>query len=261
MNILVTGGAGHLGQEFVRTAGSAGHTIRVSSRRPAPPDAPAEWIQADLASGQGVVEAVSGVELILHAASDPRRSRSVDVEGTHRLLEAAHREGVNHLVFISIIGIDKIGLPYYRDKLAAEAAIRDSGVPYSILRTAQFHHFVDLLLTEAARVPLLLPVPSGFRVQSISTVEVAEALTRLIEDEPQGMVTDLAGPEAMTVRDAAALWSDVRGLRKLVVPFPVLGRVGASFRAGHNTTPDRPGGEQSWLEWLEAKYSSPAAAA
>jgi uncharacterized protein YbjT (DUF2867 family) len=201
------------------------------------------------------------VDVILHAASDPRRSQIVDVQGTRRLVEAAVRESVSHLVFISIIGIDKVRLPYYRRKLAAEDAIRDSGVPYSILRAAQFHHFVDLLLTQAARFPFLLPIPSGFWVQSISTAEVAEALARLVASEPQGMAPDLAGPEAMTVRDAAAAWVDIRGLRKLLVPFPVPGSVGASLRARYNTAPDRPGGRQTWREWLQAKYSSSVASA
>lgn len=256
MNVLVTGAAGHLGQEFARVARARGLTIRGASRRSSPPDDTLEWVRCDLSSGEGIAEAVSGVEVILHAASDPRRSKVVDVQGTQRLVEAAKREGVTHVVFISIIGIDKIQLPYYNDKLEAERVIRDSGVPYTVLRTAQFHHFVDLLLRHAARVPFLLPIPSGFWIQSISTVEVAQILAELLTGNPRSVVPDLAGPERLSLRDAAERWLNVRGLRKWIAPVPVPGAVGTSLRAGHNTTPDRTGGRETWVEWLKAKYSS-----
>jgi len=138
--------------------------------------------------------------------------------------------------------------------------IRDSGLPHTILRTTQFHHFVDVLLSQAARVPLVLPIPSGFWIQSISTAEVAKALLDLVGGEPRGMAPDLAGPECLTLREAARRWSKVRGRRKLLVPVPVPGAVAASLRAGHNTTLDGTVGHETWEEWLEAKYSSSVAA-
>jgi len=261
MNVLVTGAAGHLGRELTRIAEVHGLTICGTSRRPAPSGSTAEWMRADLASGEGLAEAVSEVDVVIHAASDARQSDLVDVRGTQRLVDAARAEGVGHLVFISIIGIDKIGLQYYRDKLAAEDIIQQSGLPFSILRTAQFHYFVDLLLSQAARVPLLLPIPSGFWIQSISTTEVAEVLCRLAADEPQGFVPDLAGPQRMRVREAVEHWLDARDMRRLIVPLPVPGAVGASLRAGCNTTPGRTGGRETWAEWLSTKYRSGVTAA
>jgi uncharacterized protein YbjT (DUF2867 family) len=195
------------------------------------------------------------MDTVVHAASDPRNAVAADVDGTRRLTTAAREAGVTHFVFVSIVGIDDIPLGYYRYKLAAERIIADSGVPYSILRSSQFHYFVDLLLRQAARIPFLLPVPAGFHVQSIGTADVAVELCKLVSAPPRGLLPDLAGPEAMTLTQAAQAWTQVRGLRKRVIPVPIPGRTAAAFRAGYNTAPDRPNGRQTWRSWLEREVS------
>ncbi|MET0624801.1 MAG: NAD(P)H-binding protein, partial [Pyrinomonadaceae bacterium] len=161
MKVLVTGGGGALGRKLVRALTRAGHSARVMSRREPAGDATdgVEWARADLSTGEGLGAAVEGVEAVVHAASDPRRAEAVDVEGTRRLCEAARAAGVSHLVYISIVGVDEIPFGYYRRKLAAEAVIESAGVPHSILRATQFHTLVDFLLSQAARVPLLMPLP------------------------------------------------------------------------------------------------------
>lgn len=250
MRMLVTGGSGHLGREFVGKAVGAGHHVRISSRRPRPPSAEVEWVQTDLSSDEGIGEAVDGVQVVVHLASDPARAVTVDVEGSRRLADVARQAGVEHVVFASIVGIDRIPFRYYRAKLAAEAAIQESGVPYSILRAAQFHYFVDLLLRQAARVPMLLPVPAGFQVQSIGAGDVAERLLEVATSSPAGRLPGLFGPEAMPLARAARLWLQARGLRKRVVEAPIPGSTAAAFRRGFNTAPHRPAGRETWEEWL-----------
>ncbi len=71
--------------------------------------------------------AVRDVDVIVHCASSPRKTREIDVEGTKRLLKAADRAGVSHVVFISIVGIDRNPyFPYYRMKLETERLIESS---------------------------------------------------------------------------------------------------------------------------------------
>ena len=109
--VLVTGGTGALGREVVPRLLSAGYAVRVMSRRAPKPDEDAgvEWAQASMENGTGLAEAVAGTDVILHLASSPVK-RQVDVEGTGRLLEHARAAGVEHFVYISIVGIDQIGV-------------------------------------------------------------------------------------------------------------------------------------------------------
>jgi len=90
MRILVTGGTGVLGREIVEAAEAAGHVVRVGSRGPRRAGAPdaREWAVMDLASGSGIDEAVAEVDVVIHAASDPKRSQAADVDGTRALVDA-----------------------------------------------------------------------------------------------------------------------------------------------------------------------------
>src|SRR5260221_13140245 len=88
--VLVTGGNGALGREVVPKLIEAGYTARMMSRRPQPTTLlpGAGWAQADLKTGQGISEALSGIDVIIHAASImTRHTRQVDVVGSRKLLE------------------------------------------------------------------------------------------------------------------------------------------------------------------------------
>jgi len=118
MKVLITGGSGTLGREVATAAVEAGYVVGIGGRRSSPKAAPheQEWAQIQLADGSGLATAVDGVEAVIHAATDPHRATAVDVEGTRHLIEACRVAGVNHLVSVSIVGIDEIPLAYYRSK-------------------------------------------------------------------------------------------------------------------------------------------------
>jgi uncharacterized protein YbjT (DUF2867 family) len=256
VNVLVTGGTGTLGRVVVGAVRDAGHRAVTMSRTPAPDAAAApRWATAHLVTGEGLAAAVADMDVIVHAASDPRGNPAADEEGTRRLAAAAHAAHVGHLVFVSIVGIDRIPLPYYARKLAAERALAASGQPYSILRVTQFHSFIDRLFgNAAAAVPLVMPLPAGYQVQSVGLHDVAARLLRAIDDGPRGLLPDFGGPERMSAHRAARLWQQARGVRKPIVPFPSLSARARAFRAGYNTlpadTPTENRGRLSWEEWL-----------
>ncbi len=254
MKILVTGGTGTLGGYVVRSALEHSHTVRVQSR--SPNSAPVEWARADLATGEGVREAVEGVDAVIHAASDPRKPQAVDVAGSRRLVEAAREAGTGHFIYVSIVGVDKIPFGYYRAKAEAERLVAESGVPYSILRATQFHSFVNQLIRSAARVPLVLPLPTDFRVQSVAAEEVAARLVRALDGGPGGHLPDFGGPEVMTLGEAAGKWKEALNVQKSVVNVPLFGGLAAGFRAGHNTVPEGERGTVRWEAWLRADGSS-----
>ena len=258
--VLVTGGTGVLGRELVPRLAAADFTVRVLSRRPAPAEARTEWAQAQIETGEGLAEAVDGVDVIAHCASSPfRRTREVDVEGTRHLLDAAKAASVSHFVYISIVGIDRIPLAYYRHKLAAEKLIQASGVPYSILRAPQFHTLVDEIMRNLLRLPVGF-YPAGFKFQPIGPGEVAERMVQAVEDGPGGRLPEIAGPEVRSAGELARAWLKARGKRRLLLPLPLFGKVAAGYRAGYNCAPENKYGRITWAEWVSRKYGAGPAA-
>jgi len=254
VRVLITGGTGQLGRVGVPQVAAAGHFVRVMSRRPLAPfgDSRITSIVGDLATGVGLSEAVANIDAIIHAASDPLNARAVDVDGTRRLTEAARASGVGHLVYVSIVGVDRIPYAYYQRKRDTERVVAESSVPYSILRATQFHAFIAFLLNLASRAPLILPIPSGFHVQSVATEEVATRLCGALVDGPRGLLRDFGGPEIMPLENATLLWTQHRpgGFAKWILPIYLPGRTPAAFRAGYNTAPDGDRGTITWRDWL-----------
>lgn len=253
MKVLITGGTGALGRLVAREAARVGHGVRIMSRGERASSVPDgfEWARADIATVVGVPEALAGVDAVIHSASDPRRAAAVDVEGTRRLVEAVCAAApAAHLVYISIVGVDVIPFGYYRRKREAEEMIEASGVAHSILRATQFHTFVDALVSAAARVPLLMPLPTDFRFQSVDDAEVARRLVRQLDARPAGRLADFGGPEVLTLGEMVEAWRDAKGVRKRAVRLPLPGAVAAAFRAGKNTAPGGERGVTPWREWL-----------
>ena len=250
--ILVTGGTGSLGSKVVERLGEAGEDVRVMSRYRR-----ASAVRGDLLTGEGLAEAVEGVGTIMHCASSPlRKTRRVDVEGTWRLLQAGSSAGVSHVVFISIVGVDRNPYyPYFRHKLEAERVVERSGLPFTTLRATQFHEFVlkQIRLLELGPVAL---VPKGFVLQPIETGEVADRLVELAKSAPAGRVPDAGGPEVRTFADLARSYGRVSGRHRRLVEVPVPGKMARAFREGAQTCPERRYGGITWEEFLQRSVPS-----
>lgn len=256
--VLVTGGTGVLGSELRPRLIEAGHVVRIMSRR-APrsgEDHDVEWAQANINDGQGITAAVEGVDVIIHAASAGLGdSYQADVEGTRRLLEAARKAGVRHLVYISIVGIDRIDFDYYRHKLEAEKRIEQSGIPYSILRAPQFHDLIDKILQTLVRFPVAL-VDTRLTLQPVDEGEVAGRLVEIVQAGPSGRVPDIGGPEIRRMGDLARAWLAARGVRALIVGVPFPGGLWSGWRKGLTTLPSNPQGSITFEQWLARKYGT-----
>jgi uncharacterized protein YbjT (DUF2867 family) len=250
--ILITGGTGSLGSRVVDRLNAAGENVRVMSRFRR-----ANTVRGDLLTGEGLKKAVEGVGTIIHCASSPVfRTRQVDVEGTRLLLQEAAHAGVSHVVFISIIGVDRNPYyPYYRHKLEAEQVVEGSGLPWTTLKATQFHEFVLKQIRFLELGPMAL-VPKGFVLQPIDTGEVADRLVELALSAPAGRVSDVAGPEVRTFADLARSYQKVAGRRRRLVEVPVPGKMARAFREGAQTCPERRYGTITWVEFLRRTVPS-----
>jgi uncharacterized protein YbjT (DUF2867 family) len=207
-------------------------------------------VRGDLATGFDLNSALAGAEVVVHAASDPRGDPwQVDVAGTRRLVEAVDRDRLQHLVYVSIVGVDRIPYNYYRAKFAAEQVLLASGLPVTLLRVTQFHDFVDELLDTARRGPVL-PVPMGWRVQPVDVGEVAGHIVEVAARPPTGGVVEYGGPEELTAADLARAWAAVRAPGAHVVATPVPGKLGAAFRDGAAVPTGGARGHRTYAEHL-----------
>jgi uncharacterized protein YbjT (DUF2867 family) len=207
-------------------------------------------IRGDLATGRDLTTALAGAEIVVHAASDPRGDPwQVDVAGTRRLVEAVDRDRLRHLVYVSIVGVDRIPYGYYRAKWAAEQVLLASGLPVTLLRATQFHDFVDVLLDGARRGPVL-PVPMGWRVQPVDVGDVAAHVTEICARPAAGGVVEFGGPEELSAADLARAWAAVRAPGTHVVATPVPGRLSAAFRDGAAVPTGGARGRRTYAEHL-----------
>lgn len=241
--ILVTGGTGALGRHLTERLRTDGHEVRVLSRHSRP-------YAVDLRRGGSTLdEAVTGVDTVVHCATTPRGG---DEQAAKNLLAAARRAGVGHLVYISIVGVDRVPFGYYRTKFAVERLIEESGIGWTVLRTTQFH---DLLLTVfegLGRLPVLL-LPSRVKDQPIDVTEVADYLAELARGGPAGRVEDMGGPEVRTFDSLARSYLRATGRRRAVVEVPLRGAAYRSFRAGGHLAPERAVGKGTFEEFLAAR--------
>ena len=114
-------------------------------------------------------------------------------------MQAVDRDRLRHLVYVSIVGVDRIPYGYYRAKFAAEQVLLASGLPVTLLRVTQFHECRRHLLETARRGPVL-PVPMGWRAQPVDVGEVAAHTCVVGAAPPTGGVLEFGGPEELDGR-------------------------------------------------------------
>jgi uncharacterized protein YbjT (DUF2867 family) len=252
--ILVTGGTGTLGRLVVPRLRDAGCDVRVLSRRDREGGEGVEFVTGDLATGDGVDAAVVGTEIVLHCAGGPKG----DEDKARHLVRAASRAGVRHLVYISVVGADRVPLAsgldramfgYFGSKLAAERAVADSGLPWTTLRATQFQESMLLVVRQLARLPVV-PVPAGFQFQPVAAGEVAARLVELALGAPAGLVPDMGGPrvDELATLVRGYLWAS--GRHRPILPVRVPGRAARAFRGSANLAPDRAVGRRTWEQFL-----------
>jgi uncharacterized protein YbjT (DUF2867 family) len=260
-HILITGGTGTLGHLVVLRLRDAGYKVQVLSRHSREAGEGIEFVTGDLATGEGIEAAVEGVEIIVHCAG----SIKGDEDKTLNLVRSATRSGSPRLVYISVVGADRIPVVsgidramfgYFASKLASEHVVADSGLPWTILRATQFHESIFTVAQAMTKLPVV-PVPAGFRFQPVDAGDVAARLVQLTLGEPAGQVPDLGGPQAYTMADLLRGYLHANHQHRLIMPVWLPGQAARAYRAGANLTPDHADGTQTWENFLADQLGSP----
>jgi uncharacterized protein YbjT (DUF2867 family) len=179
------------------------------------------------------------------------------------VVAAASRAGGGHLVFISVVGADRIPVVsgidramfgYFAAKLAAEQVIADAGLGWTTLRATQFHDLILLTVRQLAKLPVV-PVPAGWRFQPVDTREVADRLVELARGAPAGLVPDLGGPRVYELAELVRSYLRATDRHRPILPVWLPGKAARAVRAGANLAPDRAVGRRTWEEFLAERLS------
>ncbi len=252
--LLITGGTGTLGRLVVARLREADCFVRVLSRRSHEPGDGIEFMVGDLATGEGVDAAVHGAGTIVHCAG----STKGDQDKARNLVRAAARAGTQHLVYISVVGaeripvvsgVDRAMFGYFAAKRAAEEVVADSGLAWTTLRATQFHDLMFTVVQQLAKLPVI-PVPAGVRFQPVEADEVAARLVELSLGKPSGLVPDIGGPRVYELTELVRSYLRASLRRRVLMPVRLPGKAARAVRAGANLAPEHAVGHRSWEEFL-----------
>jgi uncharacterized protein YbjT (DUF2867 family) len=216
--ILVTGGTGFIGNVLIRHLSNLGYQIKLlirpSKESPSlPRGLPLEVAVASLKDEKGLRAAMKGVDVVYHLASAESRGRraeldDVDIQGTRALLRAARQARIDRFFYLSHLGADRASAyPLLKAKGIAEHHIRQSGIPYTVFRSAVAYgerdHFTNGLafLLKISPGLMFLPENGDTLLQPIWVEDLATVLTWSLDmPETVNETVEIGGPEYLTFR-------------------------------------------------------------
>jgi uncharacterized protein YbjT (DUF2867 family) len=203
--IAVAGATGRVGRHVVDVLTVAGHNVVAMSRSSG----------VDVVTGEGLAEALAGVECIIDVATGPSPEQQAATQfftaATRNLHGAGQQAGVQRMVVVSIIGTDRFTAGYSAAKVAHERAMLSGPIPVRILRAAQFHEFVAQLVDWGRQGQV--SYVQKMRIQPVAARSVAEALADLATgpEWAAAPILEIAGPREESLVELARLLVARRG--------------------------------------------------
>ncbi|MEW9682542.1 SDR family oxidoreductase [Pseudomonas sp. TE50-2] len=210
MKIVVIGGTGLIGSKLVKSLSERGHEAVAA--------APSTGV--DSITREGLAAAMDGAEVVVDVANAPSWEDQAVLEffqtSTRNLLAAEAAAGVRHHVALSIVGCER--LPengYFRAKVAQEAIIKASSIPYTLVRATQFFEFVGGIAQAATVADEVRLSPA--LIQPMASADVAAALLEVVLAAPANDTVEVAGPEAMPLDELVRRFLRLTGDARTVV--------------------------------------------
>jgi uncharacterized protein YbjT (DUF2867 family) len=247
----VAGATGRVGRHVVDVLTERGYEVVPMSRTTG----------VDVITGEGLAEALVGVDVIIDAASWPTNDKQAAEEffrtATPNLHEAGEKAGVGQIVVVSIIGIEKFTAGFIAAKPVHEEANLAGPLPARILRAAQFHEFVGQLLDwQQGDVAYIPSWPSRL----VAARTVAEALVDLAADPdapaqpaPGTPIPEIAGPREENMAEAAKLLGARRGIQVVGVDDPDAPDAEAYAKGGLLPSPHAKLAGPTFQEWVDSQ--------
>jgi uncharacterized protein YbjT (DUF2867 family) len=192
MKIVVIGGTGLIGSKLVNKLRDQGHEAVAA--------APNTGVNT--MTGEGLAEALKGASVAVDVSNSPSWDDAAVLEffetSTRNLLSYEAAAGVRHHVALSVVGTDRLSESgYFRAKIAQEKLIKESSMPYSIVRATQFFEFLKAL-ADISMVGDKVHLPPAL-FQPMAADDVASAVGRVAIGQPVNGIVEIGGPEQFRV--------------------------------------------------------------
>lgn len=212
MKILVTGGTGHVGSAVVKELVKRNASVRVLVRKQEASGTMPKGVEAvvgDLLDPVAVRNALNGVDklYLLNAV--------VPDELTQGLIayDLAKKLKLKQIVYHSVFKVEEFkDVPHFASKLAIESALREFNLPFTVIRPNYFYQN-DASLKDVMMTKGIYPMPIGTPgISAVDTRDIAEAAAiALTSDGHLGKTYNLNGPEILSGKKIASIWSKLLG--------------------------------------------------
>jgi len=235
--VLITGATGYVGGRLLPRLLEAGYRVRCLARDPArlegrPWLEQVEVVEGDVLEPETLPAAMQGVDAayyLIHSMSGSADFHERDLSAAGNFGDAAKVAGVQQIVYLGGLGDPDADLSQHlRSRQKTGEALREAGVPVTEFRAAiivgsgSVSFEMIRYLTE--RIPVMIcPQWVYTRVQPISIRNVLEYLIAALETpESRGEIIEIGGTDVLTYGDMMMGYAEVRGLRRVLLPVPVL---------------------------------------
>lgn len=196
MKIVVIGGSGLIGSNIVSRLRLYGHETVAASPRTG----------VNTLTGEGLAEALAGAQVVVDVANSPSFEDRAVMEffqtSGRNLLAAEAAAGVEHHVALSVVGPDRLPQSgYFRAKVAQEALIKASKIPYTLLRSTQFFEFIEGIVNSGADGDTIHLSPA--LIQPIASDDVSAVLADLAVGAPVNGMVEVGGPDRFPLDELA----------------------------------------------------------
>lgn len=213
MKIVVIGGTGLIGSKTVAILSKQGHELVPASPRTG----------VDTITGKGLREAMVGADVVIDLANAPVWEDQAVLEffqtSGRNVVAAAKEAGVRHHVILSIVGADRMpGNGYFYAKVAQEQIVKDSGIPYTIVRATQFMEFLKGIADSSTDGKTVRLSPGMF--QPIASDDVAAIVAEVALSPARNGTMEIAGPDRAPFYQFIARYLNMIGDQREVVSDP-----------------------------------------
>lgn len=244
MKIVVIGGTGLIGSQLVKSLSKLGHEVIAAS--------PSSGVNS--ITGEGLAAAFEAADAVVDVSNSPSFEKKAVMEffttSEGNIIAAAKAAGIGHVLALSIVGIDRDGAnPYFLAKLAQEQLIRESGIPYSLLRATQFFEFVPAIAQSGGAGEEVYLSPALF--QPLASADVVAALVNLVTAAPLNDIVEVAGPEKIGLDEIVRKYFSSKKEQRTVVSDSSAGYFGAPVD-DQTLVPDQQPilGQYHYDEWI-----------